>query len=1028
MLFAFVVSANLFAASPRYYGDINQDGKVDIADISALVEILNGKSSSSYDLLLANVDAKGDIDTADLDLLVEYVLGIKPLVEYVDFNGMIYVKYNGNTATVENLPADGSITATIDGADVTINNTITDKEITAVLSGKSTSGSYVYVGAYKTTMQLNGLTLKGSSAEAINVKNGKRNNLVLVDGTTNTIEDASTDGGQKAAIYSKGHFEISGAGTLNLVGNIKHALSAKEYIMLKKSTGTINVTSAASDGIHAGQYIKINGGTVTINGVASDGIQAEASGAVDYDEDEDDGSLIITGGTLNVTISGDDADAIKCDDLLSISNSPTITITTSGSGAKGLKTNGDVCISGGTLNFTQSGGYIATMVGSEIDDSYSTSIKADKDINITGGSITIDNKANGGKGLSADGNIVINSETATLDITANGAGGTLETNGTSTPTEAPKSYKVYVAIPTSSNQGGMGGRPGGSSSNAWTKIYLYKSDGTLVTTLTNSVSKTSGSTTKTFYYYDFGASDSGTYYFKSDNYSSSSRPGSSSTSYTIKSGTFTGPTSGEDYYYEISNSYSTNGTTRTYSLSNVTNTWNGSTSDASEDSGESYAASGIKADGNITISAGTLTIKNPGEMSKSIKSKSTVTIDGGDITLTPSGAMKVINSDASYSTGVKAVDFVQNGGKLSITASGAASRGISATNVNTNGGTIDITNSGAGQSGTNDSYTAKGIKADTNIALNAGTITINMSGAGGKGIKSSGTYTQGTSDGEGPTLTVNTTGSSFGSSSSSSGGQFGGGPGGGGMQESSGSSAKAIKVQGAATIYGGTSEISTKTDGAEGLESKTSIDIRGGKHYFNCYDDCINCSGMISFNGGLSVCYATNNDAVDSNYGRTGAITIGNGTVFAYTTAGSPEEGLDCDNNSYIVITGTGTAISAGGTQGGGGGGWGGSSSSSSIGSSTQGYYLSTSTLSYKTNTYYTLADASGNNLITYSFEGACSSTLSLFTAKGMTSGSSYTVKSSTSAPTDATTAWHGVYLGSSASGSTSLTSFTAIK
>jgi hypothetical protein len=441
----------------------------------------------------------------------------------------------------------------------------------------------------------------------------------------------------------------------------------------------------------------------------------------------------------------------------------------------------------------------------------------------------------------------------------------------------------------------------------------------------------------------------------------------------------------------------------------------------SEDNGTGYNAIGMKADGNLTIGGGTITIKNSGAMSKSMKSKATLTINGGNITLTPSGAMQVINNDASYSMGIKTVDFVQNDGTLNITSSGAAGRGISATNITTNGGILTINNSGAGQSGSSDDYTAKGLKADTKIALNAGTITINMTGSGGKGIKSRGTYTQGTTDGNGPTLSVTTTGSRFGNSSSGGGGW--GGPG-GGMQQSSGGSAKAIKIQGTIYLYGGTTEISTSTDGAEGLESKTTIYVEGGKHYFKCYDDCINCSGAIYFNGGATVCYSNGNDAVDSNYGRTGAVTIGNGAVFAYTSKGSPEEGLDCDNNSYVQITGTGYAISAGGSQG-GGGGWGGSSGNT-ISNAKQGYAFVTTTIGYTVGRYYTLADASGNNLITYSFPATCNSTLALFTAKGMVSGSTYNIKYSTTEPTDATTAWHGLYLGSSHQGTTSVTSFTA--
>ena len=526
--------------------------------------------------------------------------------------------------------------------------------------------------------------------------------------------------------------------------------------------------------------------------------------------------------------------------------------------------------------------------------------------------------------------------------------------------------------------------------------------------LTKTVTKSSGNSSLKFFYYDFGGADTSlSYYIQAD-----SRTSGRGGTYIPKTATFKAPTSGTDLYYSVSNSYTTSGSYRIYSLTNVTNTYGGST-DASEDQGTAYNAIGIKADKEITISAGTITVANSGAMSKSIKSKKNVTIDGGKITLKPGGAMQVINSDASYSSGIKCDDFTLNAGELTITASGTASRGISADNIVTNGGTLTITGTGAGQTGTNDNYTSKGLKADESIALNDGIITVTMSGTGGKGIKSAGTYTQGKSDGSGPTLTIATSGSSLGSSGGSGGG---GGPwGGGGWGQSSGSSAKGIKVQGTAIVYGGTTEVSTKTDGAEGLESKTSVDIRGGKHYFACYDDCINSSGAIYFNGGVTVCYSNGNDAVDSNYGRAGAITIGNGAAFAYTTRNSPEEGFDCDNNSYIQITGTGIGISAGGSQGGGGG------SGSTISNAKQGYALLTSTLSYSAGRYYTLADSNGKNLVTYSFPASISSTLSLITATGMVKGSTYNIKYSTTEPTDATTAWHGLYIGSSATGTSTL-------
>lgn len=882
------------------------------------------------------------------------------------------------------------VTVTLVGAHVCITQSDNvAEEITYSLSGASDDGEFYMIGSYKATVELRGLTLTNTtpvfSGAAINIMNGKRIDLSVKKDTENTLTDATT-GDQKAALYCKGHLELKGKGTLNIHGRLAHGIKSAEYMELKNAT--INILDAVKDGISSDEYFLMESGTLNIGGTGDDALQCDidgttSTGALTDHEDEDSGNIYILGGTVNLNVTAN--------------------------GAKGFKAAGDINISGGTIDITQTGSIVATS-----DLSYPTSIKAAGNINITAGTITINNTADGGKGISADGTIIISEDsTATvIDVTANGKGGTAELTGSEGgEQEEVKSYKVYVSLPTSG--GGGGGMGGGQS--AWKTVYLYKSDGTLVQQLTSTVSKSTGYSTVTFYYYDFKAADSGTYYFKSDNYTSP-RNG---TTYTIQSSTFSGPTTGSDVYYSISNSYQTSGTTRTYQLTNVTTDYSGS-SDVSEEEGTSYNAMGIKADGDLTIKGGTVTVKNAGEMSKSLKSKAMLTIDSGTVTLTPSGAMKVINSDASYSTGIKAIDYVQNGGSVTITVSGTAGKGVSTTTVTTNGGTLTINNSGAPVAATSgDYYTAKGIKADGDMALNAGTISISMTGNGGKGIKVNGKYTEGTTDGTGPTLTVSTTGSAAGGSSQ--GGW--GGPGGGG---SSSGTSKGIKVMGAITINGGTTEVSTKTDGAEGLESKTSIDINGGLHYFECYDDCINSAGAITFNGGATVCYSNGNDAVDSNYGRSGAITIGDGAVFAFTTRGAPEEGLDCDNNSYIQITGNGYAISAGASQG-GGGGWGGSSGNT-ISNAKQGYAFVTSSVSYATGKYYTLSDANDNNLITYSFPASCNSSLSLFTAKGMTKGQSYKVTSSSTEPTDATTAWHGLYLNSTHKGTTSVISTITAK
>jgi hypothetical protein len=447
---------------------------------------------------------------------------------------------------------------------------------------------------------------------------------------------------------------------------------------------------------------------------------------------------------------------------------------------------------------------------------------------------------------------------------------------------------------------------------------------------------------------------------------------------------------------------------------------------------------GIKADSLLFISGGTIGINHSGDISKGIKCDQDITINGGNFEIYSSGSTVVTNNDPAYCSAIKGdADIIISGGNITINlpTSNHGGKGIScAGNMTISGNnTINIETHGDGasysaSSGT-DTYSSSCLRAEGNMQILSGNITLSSTGKGGKGIKVgtktgntyTGTYTQGSSDGTGPTLTISTTGTQI-----VSGGGGGWPPPGGG---SASGSAKAIKVGGVATVYGGTTTVTTTQKGAEGLESKTQINIEGGQHYFKCYDDCINSSGKIFFNGGVTVCFSNGNDAVDSNAGTAGAITIGNGVAFAYTTRGNPEEGFDCDNNNYIRITGTGIGISAGGSQGGGGWPPGGGGSGGTITNPAQGYVFYTTSYSFQTGKYYTLSNTSGsggNNMVTFSFEANCNSNLALITATGMTSGSTYYVKYSSDAPTNPTTSFHGLYLGGTSSASTQAFYFTA--
>lgn len=1014
LLTLLVLCCSVLLAFPKFIGDVNGDGVINVADVTALVNIITGKTSQ-YDSRLADVDENGTVDKNDVAALVDIILGnrqAKPLPS--EGPDTLFINYSDAGATYE-LPEAWTpyVTVTVSGTDVTVDNTNEAEEYVTALSGSCSDGSFTYKGTFKTTIVLNGLSLTNQRNTCIDIEDNKRVNLQLADGTENVLADGTTG---KAALFCKGHLEVSKGGTLSVQGNVKHAISTKEYMEVKKTVGTITVTGAIGDGIHAEQYFQMNGGTIVMRNVLGDGIQAEAK----LKGDENDGQLIIKGGTLDITLSGSDVAALKSDSLLTVSGG-NITVVSSGNDAKALKSKGNVLISDGTLNITQSGGYLVSETtasdGSTVyDPSYSTAVKADGTLTVAGGSITVNSTADGGRGLNADGGIDITG--GELNITADGNGGTLDLSSSGATTV--QSYRLYVSVPASS-----GGGPGGGQQSAWKNVYLYDSSNTLIATLSNQKSFTANGQTTTFYYYDFGAATSGTYYLKSDNYSGGGGWGGSTT-YVIRSADITLNLTGSDVFYSISSDYTTSGSTRTYKISNVTSTYANASSAAEE--GETYKAFCLKSDGDISIADGTLTLVHSGIMSKGIKADGAVSISGGSIDDTAAGGYMIIGSDPAYCTAIKCSTYEGSEGELILRATGSASRGISADGALTiSGGTYDITLSGDGATysgnGDTEGVGSRGLKSDGDMLLQGGTIAINCSARGGKGIKVGTSEQSGTNGarltigdasqvGQGPTLAVATTGSYLATESS---GGWGGGP----MDSGFIGSCKAVKCMGPVNVYGGNTRLSTVSDGAEGLESKSTITVYGGTLESDAYDDAINAASTITFNGGSVWAHASNNDAIDSNDSSTG-IVINGGVVIGSGTS-SPEEGFDCDNAAFVINGGV--VIGTGGSQGGGGGGpGGGGQGGGGLPTKATQPYASLSSANLTAGTYLSLKDDNGNVVFSYKISHAVSQATVLVSSPNLTSGSRATiVVGSTAISNPATSLWEGAYTtGATLTGGTS--------
>ena len=217
----------------------------------------------------------------------------------------VTITFAGDTAYVD-LGHAPNVTDTIRGAHVNIVSTNTKSELEFVVQGESTHGSLTYDGPLKCKFYLNGLNLKSDKGAAIDIQCGKRVDLILNDGTENVLADAA-GGEQKAALYCKGHLEVEGSGSLTVTGNTKHAIASKEYMELKKSTGSITVNKALGDAIHVGQYFLMSGGTLTISGQKGDGVQVETmmldDNVTPNPDKENNGLMFIRGGSLTITVN-----------------------------------------------------------------------------------------------------------------------------------------------------------------------------------------------------------------------------------------------------------------------------------------------------------------------------------------------------------------------------------------------------------------------------------------------------------------------------------------------------------------------------------------------------------------------------------------------------------------------------------------------------------------------------------------------------------------------------------------------------
>ncbi len=283
---------------------------------------------------------------------------------------------------------------------------------------------------------------------------------------------------------------------------------------------------------------------------------------------------------------------------------------------------------------------------------------------------------------------------------------------------------------------------------------------------------------------------------------------------------------------------------------------------------------------------------------------------------------------ATAGNAIKANDAIYiKGGVINVETSAAACKGLSSDGlVQIDGGRTTAITTGTGaldDDGTDVSGCA-GVKADSIFVMNAGALYCKSTGAGGKGVSTDQDMT--INDG---TIKIITAGRQY-------------------TYGNLDTSAKGLKSTGEMNVKGGTVMVRcTGGEGSEGIESKTTMNISGGNIMAYCYDDAINSSKAMTISGGNIFAMGTNNDGIDSN----STLTISGGVVIACGTS-NPEDGFDCDQNTFTVRGGTLIGI-------------GGGTSMPTESTCTQPVAILGGS-SISSEQYITVADASGNNIIAF--------------------------------------------------------------
>ena len=233
------------------------------------------------------------------------------LIANTAFTQTVGVTFSANGNAVVTGTND-DFTVTVSGNDVTIVYA-GEEYVMYELSGTTNNGFLKLYSAKKQGITLNDVNITNPNGAAINVQgttaepsNGKRTFIVLkgentlADGTKYTETPSIED--EKGAMFGEGQFIFSGEGSLTVTATGKSGIVSDDYVHFISGNITVEMSSSVSVSgsdtlkpacVKGKDYVKMTNGalTLTSSGTGGKGMSSDGNG-------------YFYGGTVNVTVTG----------------------------------------------------------------------------------------------------------------------------------------------------------------------------------------------------------------------------------------------------------------------------------------------------------------------------------------------------------------------------------------------------------------------------------------------------------------------------------------------------------------------------------------------------------------------------------------------------------------------------------------------------------------------------------------------------------------------------------------------------